>query len=498
MSATSVSVLLPLAGDARDAQPACDAIARFLRSTGFEFEVVPLTPAGGERYGALLRRGVGEAKGEIIVIVDEDLPYGAAAIGDAIAMIQSGTTEIVFSTTTGGDWRHALIRWLLVDILPDPAVRLKAFTADAARLAIGETKLAGLECDLEFAYLANKYGFRVEPLHVTLAGNTPRELAFTSLCLGAVISIRWTARRMGYRASRRCPVCFASDIWTAAQIPGNIVRACSRCKCRYLNQFASDDDAQPVRRVLAAHAVPSEAREESHSATAREKTAARRLSSLRKQLPPRARVLEIGVRDGTFGLASENEFEYVGIDHAQPVARAARGKGLEVYCATLANFVNTGPLFDAIALFHVFENHPDPHDALGRIKDLLKPGGVLFLTMFDTEGLLYLLTERKRMAQNFRTHLILYSRSALIELLEHSGFEIEVIGPDFEHRDHRFLRHVVASRWPLLAPFVNALLKLLPDPLLVGTGSIRVIAKRRAGATLDIRAIRSVEATHAR
>jgi SAM-dependent methyltransferase len=521
MSATSVSVLLPLAADVKEAHVGCDAITRFLRSTGLDFEVLTLVPRDGEQYGTLLRRGISEAKGETIVIADDDLPYGASAIGDAIAMIQSGATDIVFATTSD-DSRHAVIRWLLVDILPDPTIRLKAFSAGAARLAIAETKLAGTECEIEIAFLANKYGFRVEPLLVTLSEKLPvasgrwpeadpatgnrqpattksrRRLSFTNLSLGAVISIRMTARRMGYRASRRCPVCFASDVWTAAQIPGNIVRACSRCKCRYLNQFTTDDEARPVRRILRAHAAPAEAREESHSSTARDRTALRRLAALRKHLAPRARMLEIGVRDGRFGLASSQEFEYVGIDHAQPVARAARGLGLEVYCATLANFVNTGPLFDAIALFHVFENHPDPHDALARIKDLLKPGGVLFLTMFDTEGLLYLLTERKRMAHNFQTHLILYSRSALIELLEHSGFEIEVIGPDFEHRDHRFLRHVVGARWPILAPIVNALLKMLPDPLLVGTGSIRVIAKRRAGTTVDIRAVRSVEATHAR
>ena len=70
----------------------------------------------------------------------------------------------------------------------------------------------------------------------------------------------------------------------------------------------------------------------------------------------------------------------------------------------------------------------DPHDALARMKDLLKPGGVLLLSTFDTEGLVYLITERRWMTQNFRTHLILYSRSALIELLEHSGFEIVSIG----------------------------------------------------------------------
>ena len=41
-------------------------------------------------------------------------------------------------------------------------------------------------------------------------------------------------------------------------------------------------------------------------------------------------------------------------------------------------------------------------------------------------------------------------------------------------------------------------LRILPDPLLVSSGSIRIIAKRRAGPPMDVRAIRSVEPTHAR
>jgi SAM-dependent methyltransferase len=238
--------------------------------------------------------------------------------------------------------------------------------------------------------------------------------------------------------------------------------------------------------------------DEPHSVTARERTSARRMAVLRKHLTARARVLEIGVRDGTFGVAAAREFEYVGIDSAPVVARHARGRGLEVYCATLSNFVNTGPAFDAIALFHVFENMADPHDALGRMKELLKPGGLLFLTTFDTEGLIYLFTERKRLMQNFRTHLILYSRSALIELLEHSGFEIALIGPDFEYRDHKFLRHWLANRSNVLARIARAILGVLPDPLLVSSGSIRIVARRRAGAPVNVRAIRSVEPTHAR
>jgi hypothetical protein len=38
----------------------------------------------------------------------------------------------------------------------------------------------------------------------------------------------------------------------------------------------------------------------------------------------------------------------------------------------------------------------------------------------------------------------------------------------------------------------------LPDPLLLFSGSIRIVAKRRAGAPVNFRAIRSVEPTHAR
>jgi len=86
----------------------------------------------------------------------------------------------------------------------------------------------------------------------------------------------------------------------------------------------------------------------------------------------------------------------------------------------------------------------------------------------------------------------------MIELLEHSGFEILTIGPDFEYRDHRFFRYTVAARWPMVARVMLPLLRLMPDPLIVSSGSIRIVAKRRAGAPVDLRAIRSVEPTHAR
>ncbi len=495
-ASTSVSVVIPPA-DPRIIAAARESIARYLETTGFTFEVIVPDAAG---YGAAIRKGVSEATGSIIVIVDPALPYPVRAIGDAVAMIDSGATEVVFATTSpdAGASAPALLRWLLVRDLPDPELRLKAFSSSAAKLVIAETKLADVACDLEIGYLVNKYGFRLERLAVEIAPGADLQHAFGGTGLAAALRIRMTGRRMGYRAARRCPVCLSPEVWTSAQLAGNVIRTCSRCKCRYLNQFAEADDTHPVRRVLRAHPVPAEPAEEPHSATARERTSARRLSVLRKELTARARVLEIGVGDATFGVAASREFEYVGIDPSPIVARHARDRGLEIYCATLANFVNTGPAFDAVTLFHVFENMPDPHDALARIKELLKPGGVLLFTTFDTESLFYLFTERKRFTHNFRTHLILYSRSALIELLEHSGFEIASIVPSFEYRDQKFIRHWLSNRSNVFARLARALLLVLPDPLLVSSGSIRIVARRRAGAPLNMRAIRAVEPTHAR
>ena len=190
--------------------------------------------------------------------------------------------------------------------------------------------------------------------------------------------------------------------------------------------------------------------------------------------------------------------QYVGIDLSDTASREARARGLEVYRASLNDFVNTGPGFDAVALFHVFEHLADPHDALARIKELLKPGGVVFLITPDTESFLCAISGRRWVSYKFPEHLILYSRSALIELLERSGFEIELAGSDYEFVEHEFLLSRLKQLSPAAAKVGRLFLPFLPDPLAVGSGSIRIVARRRSGPPLDLQPIRTVEPTHAR
>ena len=489
MAPVSVSVVIPrmTGGDSAVFQA---AVSQYLEKAGISFEI--LTPQDLD-HGTAMRRAISESRGDIVAI-PAPRSAGLDAIGNAIAMVDGGVADAVFGVTGNGAGHAPLLRSLLVPDLPDPRAGLMVLSSAAAKLTAGESKLTRSGWENELAYLLNKYGFRVEMVMTDPADRSSFGMA-TALFTAA--RVRLYDRSLAYRAARRCPVCFSPDVWTCGKVPGNVVRECQRCRCRYLNNLAEIQAALPVHRVLDTHHEADEVHE-IHSDSAREKTSARRLSAIRRELPARARLLEIGVRDGSFGELASRDYEYVGIDRAASATRHARARGLETYCASLSNFVNTGPAFDGVAIYHVLESMPDPHDAMARVKDLLKPGGVLFLTAFDTEGFFYVLTERQRMAANFQAHLILYSRSAVIELLERSGFEIVSVGPDFVYRDQKVLRHWLAQRSSLVSLCGSLVLAVAPDPLLVSSASINIVARRRSGHNLNRRVMRAAEPTHVR
>src|SRR5438874_8271552 len=124
MSATSVSVLVPLTGRSIELPDTLESIEQYLQSTGFAFDVRVLDKRDGD-HGAMLRRGASEAKGSVIVVVDPDLPYPVAAIGDAVALIESGGADIVFAHRDVDRGGNAVLRSRPVPILPAQGSALK-------------------------------------------------------------------------------------------------------------------------------------------------------------------------------------------------------------------------------------------------------------------------------------------------------------------------------------------------------------------------------------
>ncbi len=497
-----------------------DGTAEIVRARQKQNAAIRLLSLGrNQGKGAAVRRGVAEARGEVVAFIDADLPYELQNLGNAIALVQSGTAEVAIG---GRDLPESerdvsypplraflgrtfslIVRALLVPDVPDTQCGLKAFSANAAKLLFSESRLRGFGFDFEVLFLARKYGFRIERVPVSMShrhASKVRLVADSLRMFGDVIRVRYWNRKQLYRSPRRCPVCFSSEVTTLTQIRRWVVRSCSRCKCRYLGSFPSEEELEALYNAE----YFSSDRDREHGYASRELTAAtrktneRRLAILRRNVVPEGRILEVGAGNGLFGQLAAREFDYVGIDVAADAVRVAQSRGLHVVRASLAHFVNTGTPFDAVTLFHVFEHLADPHDALATLRELLRPGGTLVLITPDTESLLCAISGNRWVSYKFPEHLILYSRSALIELLERSGFEIVAASSDFEYCDHPFLVSRLEALHPAAAAVAKPLLGALPNPLAATSGSIRIVARRRSGPPVNLQAIRAVEPTHAR
>lgn len=542
--APSLSIVVPAYNEEAGIGETLDQLTAYMAATGLSHEIVVVddgstdgtaevareksraAPAirviGLERNegkGSAVRRGVMESRGEVVAFIDADLPYEMQNLGNAVAVVQSGGADIAIGGRDlaaserdpsypplrnllgrGFSW---IVRALLVRDIPDTQCGMKAFSMHAARVLFSESKLRGFGFDFEVLFLARKYGFRIERIPVSMShrhGSKVRLFRDSVRMLVDVFRVRYWNRVQAYRSPRRCPVCFSAEVFTLTQLRGWVVRTCSRCKCRYLGTFPSEDEIETLYNAE----YFSSGRDTEHGYAGRELTPAtrrtneRRLAILRRHLPAQARVLEVGAGNGLFGKLASREFDYVGIDLSDEAVREARGEGLQVVRASLSHFVNTGAPFDATTLFHVFEHLVDPHDALATISELLKPGGILVLITPDTESLLCAISGDRWVSYKFPEHLILYSRSALIELLEHSGFEIVSVSSDFEFCDHEFLLSRISMLNRVAAAVARPALAALPDPIPASSGSIRIVARRRSGPSLSMRAIRAVEPTHAR
>ena len=128
---SAVTVLVPLAGASVELPSTLETVEEFLQNTGFAFTIRVLDRRDGDGWGAMLRRGIAEAKESIVVVLDPDMPYRAAAVGDAVATIDSGAADIVYGNAGVPAGRTGavpapprLLRFFLTDLLPDPRVHL--------------------------------------------------------------------------------------------------------------------------------------------------------------------------------------------------------------------------------------------------------------------------------------------------------------------------------------------------------------------------------------
>jgi 2-polyprenyl-3-methyl-5-hydroxy-6-metoxy-1,4-benzoquinol methylase len=149
------------------------------------------------------------------------------------------------------------------------------------------------------------------------------------------------------------------------------------------------------------------------------------------RIAPGSSVLDVGCGAGAFlAAAGRAGLEARGVDINPGAAAAAAKAGLPpVFTGTLKDFAAAAPekRFDAVTMFDYFEHLDDPVDSLGLAASLLKPEGLLFVSVPNADR--PLLFGRDDFDQPPH-HLTRWTAAALSRCLEANGFAVEQVRAD--------------------------------------------------------------------
>lgn len=171
----------------------------------------------------------------------------------------------------------------------------------------------------------------------------------------------------------------------------------------------------------------------------------RRCAVLLRHRPGGGRLLDVGCATGTFLEAMERHpgWRVHGVELSEAAASLARAKGLSV---TVGDFVAAdlpAGAFDVVSAWDVLEHMHDPDVFLGRVRELLRPGGVFVLRTPDTRSLNRRLFGRYWAGWDIPRHLCVYSSVELRRALREAGFTSICA----RHRSGTYADSVISARF---------------------------------------------------
>jgi 2-polyprenyl-3-methyl-5-hydroxy-6-metoxy-1,4-benzoquinol methylase len=139
--------------------------------------------------------------------------------------------------------------------------------------------------------------------------------------------------------------------------------------------------------------------------------------------PGGPRLLDVGCGTGEFLVRMRDVgWEVHGIEPDPTSAAVARNADLDVQQAGLEDAQLENGSFNAITLNHVIEHLHNPGAALARCRELLRPGGVVWLATPNIDGLGHSRFGADWFGLDPPRHLVLFTQRSLSGLLRQAGF----------------------------------------------------------------------------
>jgi SAM-dependent methyltransferase len=135
------------------------------------------------------------------------------------------------------------------------------------------------------------------------------------------------------------------------------------------------------------------------------------------------RLLDVGCSTGAFLVAASDHFEVEGLEISEDTAEVARSLGFGVTTGTIEDLPSESK-FDVITMLQVIEHIVRPVELLRQARDLLVPGGHLFMNTPAIDSASFALLGARHIHVSSFGHVSLFSRDSLIAACQRAGFEV--------------------------------------------------------------------------
>lgn len=284
-----------------------------------------------------------------------------------------------------------------------------------------------------------------------------------------------------------CPLCERSgapQVFTSRDriysIPGTFaIHQCGNCDALFIQPWLNDEELaryypeeygrfrhgellnkknyQGWQRLVLEHHYGYPSRDKKTKPNALKQAAAYLLSFVTAKgvIPYHAsgKILDVGCGGGSYLYRlKEWGWDAYGVEPSETGVKQARSLGLNVAHGMVEDGRFENNFFDVIHLSNVVEHLPKPKETFREIRRILKPEGIVYLTVPNTRSLVFWLFRENWYALDAPRHVISYSPKTLRRLAEATGFTVAAqnfsAGPFNFVRSIKYLLEEEGDRFP--------------------------------------------------